>query len=353
MSTTEVEYFKNKIAAIEKYDFTLNTESQETIFEGIKTILSHFLPEWKDLKFTPQTDGITNTLILVSCPQGKVIVRVFGNGTEHIINRSAEQKNFIFLSDNKLAAPIIGNFNNGFVHGYVEGSVFSVPDMSDPYKSLLVAKKLGKWHSLDFPFEKKASVFDVINKWIDEAPETFEDKRKNDIYYSKDYLRRENLRNELNFLKGKLDEISSPLAFCHCDLLYGNIILHKDENGNDDVTFIDYEYGSINPRGFDIGNHFNEYAGFECDFSLYPSKEFQFKWLKVYLQSYLGKEDVSEKEIEDLYREVNKYALLSHYYWGVWAILQAKYSQIDFDYISYSILKLNEYYNKKEQFLSL
>jgi len=59
----------------------------------------------------------------------------------------------------------------------------------------------------------------------------------------------------------------------------------------------------------------NDYKGFECDFSLYPSKESQFKWLKVYLQSYLGKEDVSEKEIEDLYREVNKYALLSHYYW--------------------------------------
>jgi len=93
MSTTaEEEYFKNKIAAIEKFDFTLNTESQETIFEGIKTILNHFLPEWKDLKFTPQTDGITNTLVLVSSPQGKVIVRVFGNGTEHIINRSAEQK---------------------------------------------------------------------------------------------------------------------------------------------------------------------------------------------------------------------------------------------------------------------
>ncbi|KAL6590804.1 kinase-like domain-containing protein, partial [Neocallimastix sp. 'constans'] len=130
----------------------------------------------------------------------------------------------------------------------------------------------------------------------------------------------------LTFLKGKLDEISSPLAFCHCDLLYGNLIYHKDENGNDDVTFIDYEYGSINPRGFDIGNHFNEFA---------------------------GKEDVTEKEIEDIYREVNKFALLSHFYWGVWSILQAKYSQIDFDYSSYAVLKLDEYFKNKEKFLAL
>jgi len=353
MVLSEEEYFKNKIASIKKFDYTLNKENNEVLFEGIKEIVGYFLPEWKDLKFTPQTDGITNTLVLVSCPQGKAIVRVFGNGTEHIIDRNSEQKNFIFLSDNKLAAPIIGNFNNGFIHGYVEGSVFSVPEMSDPHKSILVAKKLGKWHSLEFPFPKKATVYDVIYKWIDEAPVTFEDKKKNDIYYSRDYLRKDNLRKELTFLKGKLDEISSPLAFCHCDLLYGNLIYHKDENGNDDVTFIDYEYGSINPRGFDIGNHFNEFAGFDCDFSLYPSKEFQFKWLKAYLQSYLGKEDVSEKEIEDIYREVNKFALLSHFYWGVWSILQAKYSQIDFDYSSYAVLKLDEYFKNKEKFLAL
>lgn len=33
------------------------------------------------------------------------------------------------------------------------------------------------------------------------------------------------------------------------------------------LQFIDYEYGCYTPRGFDIGNHFNEYAGFECDYT--------------------------------------------------------------------------------------
>lgn len=35
------------------------------------------------------------------------------------------------------------------------------------------------------------------------------------------------------------------------------------------LYFIDFEYGSYNYRGFDIGNHFNEYAGYDCDYSLY------------------------------------------------------------------------------------
>jgi hypothetical protein len=37
------------------------------------------------------------------------------------------------------------------------------------------------------------------------------------------------------------------------------------------IYIIDYEYGSYNYRGYDIANHFNEHAGFECDYSLYVS----------------------------------------------------------------------------------
>ena len=31
---------------------------------------------------------------------------------------------------------------------------------------------------------------------------------------------------------------------------------------------IDFEYGAYGYRGYDLGNHFNEYAGFDCDYSL-------------------------------------------------------------------------------------
>jgi len=35
------------------------------------------------------------------------------------------------------------------------------------------------------------------------------------------------------------------------------------------LYFIDFEYGSYSYRGYDIANHFNEYAGYECDYTLY------------------------------------------------------------------------------------
>lgn len=53
----------------------------------------------------------------------------------------------------------------------------------------------------------------------------------------------------------------------------------------------------------------------EPDFSLYPSLEMQLDWLHTYLQAYKlftkKGEDVSQRELETLYVQVNKFALVS------------------------------------------
>ena len=52
----------------------------------------------------------------------------------------------------------------------------------------------------------------------------------------------------------------------------------------------------------------------ELDYGLYPSQEMQMNWLKVYLQAYKlytkNTEDVSQRELETLYVQVNKFALV-------------------------------------------
>lgn len=53
----------------------------------------------------------------------------------------------------------------------------------------------------------------------------------------------------------------------------------------------------------------------EPDFNLYPSLEMQLDWLHTYLQAYKlftkKGEDVSQRELETLYVQVNKFALVS------------------------------------------
>lgn len=115
----------------------------------------------------------------------------------------------------------------------------------------------------------------------------------------------------------------------------------------------------------------------EPDFGLYPSRDMQMDWLRVYLQAFKlftknSEEDVSQRELETLYVQVNKFALVrtnvmehwpcppppvrslcylprlavscisllcfvslqaSHFFWGFWALIQAKYSSIDFDFL--------------------
>ena len=49
------------------------------------------------------------------------------------------------------------------------------------------------------------------------------------------------------------------------------------------MQFIDFEYGGYAYRGHDWGNHFAEYAGFECEYSRYPDNQQVELFVRAYL----------------------------------------------------------------------
>jgi len=124
------------------------------------------------------------------------------------------------------------------------------------------------------------------------------------------------------------------------------------------VQFIDFEYGGWNHRGFDLGNHFCEYAGYNPDYEAsYPSRAQQEWFFKAYLDAcrwQVGGKEMEEKEenafLEGLYIWVNRYACAAHLFWGYWAIIQAKYSPIDFDFLLYASQRLTGYAAFKQRF---
>lgn len=82
----------------------------------------------------------------------------------------------------------------------------------------------------------------------------------------------------------------------------------------------------------------------DVDYAAYPTPEFQRHWLRVYLETFrsstaetCGGDDMSctvtEREISDLYLQVNKFALAAHFLWAIWALIQAEHSTIDFDFL--------------------
>jgi ethanolamine kinase len=86
-------------------------------------------------------------------------------------------------------------------------------------------------------------------------------------------------------LKETARKSRSPIVFSHNDLLGGNIIVNEETG---EIKFIDFEYASTNYQAFDIANHFNEFAGFEADYSRYPKKHQQYEFYKTYLKEYNG-----------------------------------------------------------------
>lgn len=139
--------------------------------------------------------------------------------------------------------------------------------------------------------------------------------------------------------------------FAHCDLLSGNVIVLPKSSTTDDetITFIDYEYATPSPAAFDVANHFAEWGGFDCDYTVLPTRAQRRDFVATYVRAYFGHSaeaatDDVEAEVERLMAEVDIFRGVPGFYWGVWALIQATISEIDFDYADYAEVRLGEYY---------
>lgn len=118
------------------------------------------------------------------------------------------------------------------------------------------------------------------------------------------------------------------------------------------VNFIDYEYATPSPAAFDIANHFAEWGGFDCDFSVLPTRAQRLEFIREYIHTYFslvekpegGKSIDEEIEARKLLAEVDMFRGVPGFYWGIWALIQATISHIDFDYAQYAVVRLGEYW---------
>ncbi|KAI8887362.1 kinase-like protein [Backusella circina FSU 941] len=319
-----------------------------SLFEGAYKLVSLVFPTWKkdDIKLVQCKDGITNQLVKVTYQPTdfSVLVRAYGKGSELIIDRKQEITNIITLSSQNLCPPLYARFKNGLMYGYIKGRVSTVEDMARPKEAEWIAKRLALWHKVSLPEkQKEQKLWSTMFKWLEQIPEKYDDPTTQSIFETN--FDKQKITAELHYLISKLEKIDSPIVFSHNDLLYGNVILDDDKQ---EANFIDYEYGCYAFRGFDIGNHFNEFAGFECEYDRYPTQDFQMEWFDWYLTENTGVKATLEQK-QHLFKEVNGFSLASHFYWGLWAMVQAMVSNIDFDYMSYAVLRFNEYEKRKKE----
>ncbi|CAK6968986.1 choline/ethanolamine kinase [Scomber scombrus] len=233
--------------------------------------------------------------------------------------------------------------------------------LSDPAVSAEIATKLARFHDMVMPFNKEPKwLFGTIDKYMDQVMKLKFVREAHVKKYNK--LMKFNLPAELESLRALLAATPSPVVFCHNDVQEGNILIldDREQTPTDKLMLIDFEYSSYNYRGFDFGNHFcewmynytyDQWPFYKATPEDYPTREQQLHFIRSYLAEQRTNSTMDQKQIEeDMIIEANRYALASHFLWGLWSIIQAKISKIEFGYMDYAQCRFDAYFKQKKLF---
>lgn len=366
---------------------TVNATDLETVR---RTVVRMFLGEsiWQEdghvettraLQVDTVTGGITNVLYRVSgltafsiagIPDA-CLVRVFG--AEGMIDRDVENCVFAELAKTGLAPPYWGRFANGRIEGWLQGMrPLKIRELSDPVISKGIAVATARFHStFELPQKvqdylatkaaasspnssstssKEPSMWPQLQSWLEQAcAATFQNDH--DTQRAKDLTLAE-IRGEFAWLKNVVIPANAAAVFCHNDLLAANI-MYNDQGQN--IQLIDFEYGGLNYRAFDIANHFNEFAGGTEDglpiYEWFPNEQKQTAFITAYLEAANDKPP-TQAQVQEMTKEVQAFLLANNLYWGLWAVNQAATEGCqDFDYLLYGTNRIQRYYKCKDEWL--
>jgi ethanolamine kinase len=341
--------------------------------EEVVRVCSALVPGWAELPpeqlaLTQLVGGITNLLWRVdvdgawcAAADGRicsVLVRRYGDGSEMLIDRKRETAVLRALSDAGFDVALVAAFSNGRVEKWLEGwKALTMEEMRDPQVASAVAGQVARLHStapeaVPGISPEDPALWRQLRSWLKQALA---------LEFPEGGAKAAALRTvELGRIAHEIDTLelqwrrlqragggTQAPVFAHNDMLNGNIMIKQMARSDPDwpqVILIDFEYSDYNFRAFDIGNYFHEWAGFDCEWEEFPSEATQRAFIARYLASLAERNAAyTEAAAEQLYREVQVLGLASNLYWGLWGVLQAQYSTLDFDYLGYSARRLTRF----------
>ncbi|KAM6961424.1 choline/ethanolamine kinase [Aplochiton taeniatus] len=327
-----------------------------------------------DFQISIVSGGLSNLLYLCCLPDHihtlgeeprRVLLRVYGAILQGVDSLVLESVMFAILAERELGPKLYGIFPEGRLEQYLPNTRMRTEQLSDPSLSAEIASKLARFHRMMMPFNKEPKwLFGTIDKYMDQVMNLKFVREAHVKKYNK--LLMMDIPAELESLQKLLATTPSPVVFCHNDVQEGNILMLEDRDSasSERLMLIDFEYSSYNYRGFDFGNHFcewmydytyDQWPFYKATPESYPSKEQQLHFIRSYLAETGGSlENSMHKDQtrieEDMLLEANRYALASHFLWGLWSIIQARISKIQFGYMDYAQCRFDAYFKQKKLF---
>ncbi|XP_073185149.1 choline/ethanolamine kinase isoform X1 [Lepidochelys kempii] len=315
------------------------------------------LLEPEELGISPVSGGLSNLLYKCSLPDHilsvgdeprQVLLRVYGAILQGVDSLVLESVMFAILAERALGPRLYGVFPQGRLEQYIPSRRLCTEDLQDPNISREIAMKMSRFHGMVMPFNKEPKwLFGTMERYLKQIAElTFPQEAQRKLFSQ---LRAYDLQKEVRSLRELLESTPSPVVFCHNDVQEGNILLlaGRESHPSDKLMLIDFEYSSYNYRGFDIGNHFCEWVYdythdtwpfYQASMENYPTRQQQLHFIRHYLwEDSVRCGDTTQEEQarieEEMLTEISRFALASHFFWGLWSILQAKISTIEFGYL--------------------
>ena len=362
--------------------------NQSNFKDALAHISFHLRPHWQagfeEIEVRNLNSGITNSLYAcflksngLNC-NDTLLFRVYAQGTELFLTRTNEIESMKLVQEMDLGPYLFVQFRNGICYEFLPGRVLDqkmVHEDERVYRKL--AEAISSLHFINFTGfiterglstsrpRQKPFVFAKIRSFLDLVkPDYMANMRFMTDEYLKSIPSVSSIADEVSSLEQHLvayaNEKNSLIVFCHNDLGLSNMVYNGDC-----VKFIDFEYAGINYQAYDIANMFNEFAGLQPDYSLFPGKEYQLNWIRLYLSSFYLKVNkfhlketneklmLTEEKIWQFYVEVNKFTLAAHLMWAVWSLLHAQNAKLSYDFVRYAQIRFNEYFKNKERLFKL
>ena len=218
--------------------------------DAISIIQECFNVEVDEIKnITVLKKGMTNRSFLFECQNQKYIMRIPGEGTDHLINRKEEADVYQALENRQICDDVLYmNPENGYkITAYLEDATNCDAENWAEVEACMT--KLREFHELNLTVDHRFDIFGQID--------FYESLWNGEKSYFKDY---EKTKAAIFELKNWIDTLDKTETLVHIDAVPDNFLFTK--NG---IRIIDWEYAGMQDPHVDIAMF--------CIYSLYSKEQ--------------------------------------------------------------------------------
>ena len=218
--------------------------------DAISIIQDCFKVEVDEIKnITVLKKGMTNRSFLFECQNQKYIMRIPGEGTDHLINRKEEADVYQALENRQICDDVLYmNPDNGYkITAYLEDATNCDAENWDEVEACMT--KLREFHELNLTVDHRFDIFGQID--------FYESLWNGEKSYFKDY---EKTKAAIFELKKWIDTLEKKETLVHIDAVPDNFLFTKDG-----IRIIDWEYAGMQDPHVDIAMF--------CIYSLYSKEQ--------------------------------------------------------------------------------